>query len=263
LGKIVKILSVIILILLLYFLLFSCKNRDGIERGKTSDDPLKITIYHQKLVVGSDTNYPPFEYKKDGEIIGFDIDIAKEIAARLELELEIIPIVWDFTYQLPEDVKVDMIISAVSADKVKEKLADFSDPYYVMEYMLIIISDAKLKIKEDLKGKKVGMLASAESNLPAKYLNYFVIEKYDSKLLILEALKNKNIEGALISVPVGKNIIEENKGIYRVLETVKSERELNIVFPKGSPLRGDVNRILAEIKEDGTYQDIYNKWFSY
>jgi ABC-type amino acid transport substrate-binding protein len=57
--------------------------------------------------------------------------------------------------------------------------------------------------------------------------------------------------------------MEENKGIYRVLEIVKSERELNIVFPKGSLLRDEVNRILAEMREDGTYQNIYDKWFSY
>ncbi len=107
------------------------------------------------------------------------------------------------------------------------------------------------------------MVTHAVSNLSSKYLKNFIIEKYDSKLLILEALRSKKIDGALISIPIGKNIIEENKSIYSVLEIIKSERELNIVFPEGSPLKDEVNRILAEIKEDGTYKEIYNKWFSF
>ena len=67
----------------------------------------------------------------------------------------------------------------------------------------------------------------------------------------------------LISVPVGKNIIEENSGIYRVLEVVKSQKVFNIVFHKGSPLKEEVDRILAEMAGDGTYKEIYDSWFSF
>ena len=214
-------------------------------------------------MVGSDTSYPPFEYLKDGEIIGFDIDIAKEIATRLDLELEIVPIIWDFTYQLPEDIKVDMIISAVSAHERKKKLSDFSDPYYVVEYMLITLSEAKLKIKEDLKGKEVGLLTHSSVDLPDKYLKDYKIENYEDIFLLLENLRDKNIEGVLIPVHIGKKVIEKNRSIYTILEIVKTEKELNIVFPKGSLLKDEVNRILAEMKEDGTYQEIYDIWFSF
>ena len=265
--KTFKLLLVAILYLIIFLIysviIVACDSKDGINVNSSSTSHQRLTIYDNKLMVGSDTTYPPFEYLKDGEIIGFDIDLATEIAHRLEIDIEIVPIIWDFTYELPEDIKVDMIISAVSADEGRGKLADFSDTYYVLEYMLITLSEAKLKIKEDLKGKKIGILAGAVSNLSSKYLKNFIIEKYDSKLLILEAIRSKKIDGALISIPVGKNIIEENKRIYSVLEIVKSERELNIVFPEGSPLKDEVNRILAEIKEDGTYKEIYDKWFSF
>jgi len=205
--KLLLVATLCLIIFLIYTgFVVACKNTDEINANILLDNSRSLTIYHDKLMVGSDTDYPPFEYLKDGEIIGFDIDIAKEIAIRLEMEIEIVPIVWDFIYELPEDIKVDMIISAVSADKGKEKLADFSDPYYVEEYMLITLSEAKLKIKEDMKGKKIGMVTHAVSNLSSKYLKNFIIEKYDSKLLILEALRSKKIDGALISIPIGKNI---------------------------------------------------------
>ena len=75
----------------------------------------QLTYFKNRILVGTDASYPPFEFVRDGELQGFDIDIASEIAARLEKEIQIVPITWDFTYEIPEDTKLDMIISAVSA----------------------------------------------------------------------------------------------------------------------------------------------------
>ena len=91
----------------------------------------------------------------------------------------------------------------------------------------------------------------------------FRIENYEDILIMLEALRSKEIEGILVSIPLGRNIIEENNGIYSVLGVVKSERKLNIIFLEGNPLKDEVNRILSRMKEDGTYQEIYDKWFSF
>ena len=222
----------------------------------------KLTIYNTRLLVGSDTTYPPFEYLEDGKTIGFDIDIASEIARRLERELEIVPITWDSTYDIPEDIKIDMIISAVSGNEDKEELADFSDPYYIMEYMLVTISEAELILREDLKSKKIGMLTNKPEDFSAQYLKDFNIETYNDVMQMIEGLKNKDIEGMLISVPLGKNIIEENNGLFNIIEIVKSEREYNIVFLEGSPLKDEVNTILEEMRQDGIYQEIYDKWFA-
>jgi ABC-type amino acid transport substrate-binding protein len=79
---------------------------------------------------------------------------------------------------------------------------------------------------------------------------------------MIEGLKNKDIEGMLISIPLGKNIIEENNGLFSIIEIVKSEREYNIVFLEGSPLKDEVNSILEEMQADGTYQEIHDKWFA-
>lgn len=221
----------------------------------------KLTFFSNRILVGTDASYPPFEFIQDGEVVGFDIDIASEIASRLEKELEIVPITWDFTYRIPEDTRLDMIISAVSADESKEEFVDFSVPYYTMEYILIVLSDASLTIKEDLKGKKVGMLDIRVKDLDPEYIKDFQIEEYKEVLVLMEDLKNGNINAVLKSVPVGKNLVEENNGIYRVLETVESNRSFNIVFHEGSPLKEEVNRILADMVEDGTYQEIYDRWF--
>lgn len=226
-------------------------------------DEMKIATDSKKLMVGSDTTYKPFEFKEDGNVEGFDIDIAREIAKRMDKEIEIISITWDSTYQIPEDLKLDMIISAVPITDEKENLVDFSDPYFVMEYMLITLSETDIKIKEDLNGKAVGILKTEKNCLSEDYLLNYKIESYDDILTMFDNLRNKNVDGVLISLPIGVNMLPENKGIYIVLEVVKSNKEFGIVFTKGSALKEEVDRILEEIKEDGTYDDIYNKWFNY
>ncbi len=264
--KILKV-SVLFIILTIFFSVGSiplagCTRQEAASEDTVNDSSQQLTIYRDSILVGTDASYPPFEFTEDSTIKGFDIDIALEIASRLEKELELVNIDWDFTYKIPEDVKLDMIISAVSAAEDRDELVDFSAPYYIMEYMLIVLSDAKLKIKEDLKGKKIGMIDSGVKYIAADYLKDYTIEEYKEVLVMLDELKNKNIDGILISLPVGKNIIKENAGAYRVLEIIKSERSFSIVFNEGSPLRDQVNDILLEMQEDGTYQKIYDDWFS-
>jgi len=252
-----------IIILIIYAgTLTACNAGDANGSTASNGETQKLTIYKTRLLVGSDTTYPPFEYLDDGKTVGFDIDIALEIAKRLEKELEIVPITWDATYDIPEDIKVDMIISAITRAEDKEELADFSDPYYIMEYIMITLSEAELILREDLKNKKIGMLANKPEDFDAQYLKDFAIETYSDVIMMIEGLKNKDIEGMLISIPLGKNIIEENNGLFSIIEIVKSEREYNIVFIEGSPLKDEVNSILEEMQADGTYQEIHDKWFA-
>ncbi|MCJ7727647.1 MAG: transporter substrate-binding domain-containing protein, partial [Actinobacteria bacterium] len=99
--------------------------------------------------------------------------------------------------------------------------------------------------------------------LSEDYLLNYKIESYDDILTMLDDLGNKNVDGVLISLPMWVLLVE-NKGIYSVPEEgIKSNKEFGIVFTKGSALKEEVDKILEEIKEDGTYDDIYNKWFNY
>jgi len=245
--------SLFAVIILLLFYTISCKVTAN------ADD---VNPAGKKLIVGCDATYPPFAFVKDGNVEGFDIDVAGEIARRMDREIEIISINWDSTYQIPEDLKFDMIISAIPIIKEKEGVVDFSSPYFVMEYMLITLSETNIKIKEDLKGKVIGILETEKNCLSEDYMLNYKIESYDNILTMLDDLRNKNVDGVLISLPMWVLLVE-NKGIYSVLEVVKSNKEFGIVFTKGSALKEEVDKILEEIKEDGTYDDIYNKWFNY
>jgi polar amino acid transport system substrate-binding protein len=241
-------------IIFLLFSAVSCKNSGNTGNENTDGE---------NLIVGCDATYPPFESMEDGNIIGFDIDMVREIAERMGREIEIESIKWDNTYEFPEDMDLDMIISAIPIVEEKESLVDFSEPYFVMEYMLITLSGIDIKIKEDLEGKEVGILNSEESYLDEDYLLNYRIEGYGDVAPMFEDLRNENISGILISLPIGTNLMTENEGIYSVLEIIESNKEFGIVLKEGSALKEEINRIIEEIMQDGTYDEIYGRWFDY
>src|SRR4030065_1039568 len=138
----INIFSSAVIISLLLLSTVNCRISDN-----TSDE---ITD-GESLTVGCDATYPPFVSMKDGSIVGFDIDIIREIAERMGREIEKEPITWDNTYVFPEYMDLDMIISAIPIVEEMESLVDFSDPYFLMEYMLITLSGIDIKIKEDLE----------------------------------------------------------------------------------------------------------------
>ena len=130
-----------------------------------------------------------------------------------------------------------------------------------MKYLLISLTGSDIKAKEDIKGKKVGILQATDGNVDPDYLVAFEIVKYHSILDMLDELKNKKIAAVLLSLPIAANILQANRDIYTVFDEVQSIKDLAIVFNEGSPLKQEVDAVLAEIIKDGTLQEIYKKWF--
>jgi len=266
LKKIIKILlAAAVLSATLFFALylFNCSLfSSGNEELKESGN-----IFSSKgsnvLIVGSDTTYPPFEFIENGEAVGFDIDIIREIASRLEKDLEIVSISWDPEYKELLEGKLDMVISAVPAVEEKEEIIDFSTPYYKLNYLLISLIGSEKMIKEDLEGERIGILETDRDNLDKDYLSKYEITTYGEIMGMMDDLRNKKIEGVLIAVPIAVNILKENKDTCLVLDEVKSSKEFAIVFCKGSELKEEVDKVLEKIYEDGTYDAIYDRWFSY
>ena len=215
------------------------------------------------LIVGSDTTYPPFEFIASGDIAGFDIDLIKEVVSRMKKEIEITPSSWDPEFKDLIDGKLDIVISAVSIEAEKTTIVDFSKPYYTLEYLLVSLSGSEIKVKEDLAGKKIGILKVGKSNISDDYLINYEVLDYEDIMDMLDALGNKEIEAVLINLPLAVSLLKDNKDMYLVLDKINSDREFVIVFKKGSPLVWQVNQILDTMLTDGKYQSIYDKWFNY
>jgi ABC-type amino acid transport substrate-binding protein len=215
----------------------------------------------QLLIIGVDSTYPPFEYIEDGETIGFDVDLANEIAKRLGKEINLESIQWDTDFKLLREGSIDLIISAIPYNPEKDVIVDFSKPYFSMKYMLISLSGSEIKTKDDVDGGKVGILESGAENLNPEYLADFETVEFKDILELIDGLKVQDLSAILLSLPVAINLIKENAEMYNVLDETLSSQEFVIVFRKGSQLKGMINDAIDSIKKDGTYDTIYNKWF--
>ena len=213
------------------------------------------------LIIGVDSTYPPFEYIEEGEMIGFDVDLANEIAKRLGKEIRLEPIKWDTDFKLLREGSIDLIISAVPYNPEKDAIVDFSKPYFNMKYMLVSLSGTEINIKNDLAGKKVGILEAGAENLSPEYLAGFEAVKYKEILEMLDSLKAQELSAVLLSLPVAINLIKENTDSYKVLDETISSQEFVIVYRKGSQLKTMIDTAIDGTKADGTYDTIYNKWF--
>jgi ABC-type amino acid transport substrate-binding protein len=225
------------------------------EQTNTNDTESKL------LIIGVDSTYPPFEYIEEGEMIGFDVDLANEIAKRLGKEIRLESIKWDTDFKLLREGSIDLIISAVPYNPEKDAIVDFSKPYFSMKYMLVSLSGSEINAKEDLVGKKVGILETGAENLNPEYLADFQVVKYKEILELLDGLKVQDVSAILLSLPVAINLIKENADAYNALDETISSQEFVIVYRKGSHLKGMIDNAIDGMDIDGTYDTIYNKWF--
>ena len=226
------------------------------EQTNTNDIDSKL------LIIGVDSTYPPFEYIEEGEMIGFDVDLANEIAKKLGKEIRLESIKWDTDFKLLREGSIDLIISAVPYNPEKDVIVDFSKPYFSMKYMLISLSGSEISTKADLDGKNVGALKSGIENLDLEYLSNFKVKEYEEILDLIDVLKTQEISAILLSLPVALNLIKDNTEVYNLIETTDSTLEFVVVYREGSQLKVMIDAVLDEMKSDGTYDTIYNKWFA-
>ncbi|MGL5351726.1 MAG: transporter substrate-binding domain-containing protein, partial [Clostridium sp.] len=233
----------------------------GTKKAEEKKDMLDVIKENGKMVVGLSADYAPYEFHAmiDGkdEVVGFDIDLAKEIAKDLGVELEIKEMEFDALITALPAGKIDLIISGMNPDEERKKAIDFSDIYYVSEHGILVRAEDKDKYKSvaDLKGKKVGaQLGSTQEKLAKDE-----IENVDLQLisnvndLILE-LKTGKVEALIIEAPVGDMAIKSNPELMLAEQRFKEESGGNSVgIKKDSPkLVAEINKTIKRLMEDGS-----------
>jgi ABC-type amino acid transport substrate-binding protein len=212
-----------------------------------------------KLIVGTSPDYPPYEFHllndREGEIVGLDVDIAKEIAKELGVKLELKNIIFHKLFDALNNDNVDIVIAGLAPSPGRRQLVDFSDIYYqAIQNMLIRSMDSeKITSLIDLRGKKVGtQKGSIQEDLATKQiLGAEFITKETIHELILD-LKNKKIDVAILEKPVAESFVMRHKDLMNIECHSGAHDALlgsAIAIKKGNPgFLKEINRILTELK---------------
>ncbi len=219
-------------------------------------------------VVGTDAAYAPFESQNEkGEIVGFDIEVVQAIAAKAGIEVKFVNTPWEGIFNTLAQGDRDLIVSAVTITDERKQTMDFSDPYFDAAQLIAVKADSKVAKFADLKKLKVGVQTGttgdeAVSKLLGKAST--AIKRFESTPLALEELKNGGIDAVVADNGVIAHYVANNPagGFKTVADTEFVPEQYGIAIKKGNTeLLEKLNQGLATIKADGTYGQIYGKYF--
>ncbi|MEH7108107.1 transporter substrate-binding domain-containing protein [Bacillus sp. JJ1764] len=265
-------LFVLILMLTVSLLLSACSSNSNDNTAKGNED--KGDLLQQVkdkgiLKVGLMGTYQPYNFlNKNKQMDGFDADIAKEIAKRLDVKVEFVAQEFSGMIAGLQAKKFDAVISQMTITPDRQKQMDFSDPYITNNVKVIVRKDNNtIKSVSDFKGKNigVGLGTNDETYLRTVLLpkvGHFNIKTYDDVITSLKDLDAGRIEATINNMYAIKPVVEQNGfKIKAVGEPIKSDKA-GIAVRKGNPeFVKKINSILSDMKKDGTYNDIFVKWF--
>ncbi len=216
----------------------------------------------ETLTVGSDIPYPPFEQGKPGEYTGFDIELIEAIGEKIGRPVEVTDTSFETIFRDVAQGKFDAAISAATITKEREQAVDFSNPYYLSEQAVLVKEGSEIKSLEGLEGKTVGVQQGTTGQELAKEKSgASEIRPFPEGPDAVNALKAGTVEAVIIDAPVAQNAVEKSGGI-EIAENVPTEEDYGIVVAQGeTELLEEINTALKELEEDGTYAEIYEKWF--
>ena len=249
------------LIMLILFLLVGCTT----QAVEDVDNSLNRIIENNKMVVGF-TEYPPMGFKENGEITGFDIDIARAVGEKLGVDVEFVYIDWDAKVLELDAGNIDMIWNGLTITADREKEILFSKPYFNNRIVILTLADSKINSISGLQDKNVGveLQSSGQSAL----------EKSDVFVSIKEMVKYTTITEAVLDLKAGgidtivadeifaRYAISKDAGAYKIPEDVFNSENYGIGFRlEDVALRDKIDQIIDELAEDGTALEISLKWF--
>ena len=240
-------------------LLFLLALLTGCAGGKASDGGRK------DLVIGFDAHYPPYTYlNEDGNYIGFDLDLAKEVCELQGWELKKYPIAWDERDILLENGTIDCIWSGFTING-REDLYAWSYPYINNQQVAIVKSGSPITKLGDLKGKVIGVQKASAGLDILTELGYVesadMVVRCDDNRAAFGALGRDLVDVVVMDVSVARYQSAYYEGDYRILEEALQAEQFGIGFSVGDEeLRDEVNEALLKLEEKGVYRELAKKY---
>lgn len=237
-------------------------------RESSQDNSWEKVKEKGQFVLGLDDSFPPMGFRdENGAIVGFDVDIAKEVCSRLDIELKLQPINWDAKEQELNSGKIDCIWNGFTITEERKKNLLFTEPYMNNRQVLIVNANASFKNKEDLKGKKLGLQAGSSA---ADALNGAVefkdslqeVVEFDDNMMALMDLEKGGVDVVLMDEIVARFYIRNKNKKYQVLDEELAKEDYGIGFRKNDKeLMEKIQNTIKEMAADGKLAEISTKWF--
>lgn len=235
------------------------------DTSTTTESGIEL-VKEGTLTVCTHLPYEPFQYNKGGETVGFDVDLMDLVAKDLDLEQTIVntPFETIETGQAMATGKCDIAAAGMTITEERDKVIDFSDPYFNATQALLTKKGAGYDSLESLEGKTLGVQIGTTGQ---EYANDNAPEGVELKVfedlaLLLEAVKNGSIDAGINDNTVLIGYAEQNPDTEMTVEFDTGEQYgFGVAEGESADLLDAVNKAFADAHEDGTYEKLFKKYF--
>lgn len=257
----------LLLILSLALIALSVLGAAGAKEA-SGDQSLQKVLDKGVFVLGLDDSFPPMGYRNEqNEIVGFDIDLAKEVTKRMGVTLKLQPIDWNAKEQELNTGNIDCIWNGFTITEERRQVINFSAPYVDNAQVAVVKGDSTVKTLADLAGKRVGIQAGSSAS-DAVYGNEAfakslraVIEVKDNLTALMD-LEIGGVDAVVLDLFVAVDNIQRSGKNFKILDEHLSSEEYGIGFRKNDQaLRDEVQKHLEAMAADGTLAKISTAWF--
>lgn len=248
----------------------ACGSDDSSSSASSSnaegDQSLQKVLDSKKFVLGLDASFKPMGYTDENdEIVGFDIDLAEEVCKRMGVELVKQPINWDTKEEDLNGGRIDCIWNGMSVDPARAEAMNLSEPYMKNKMVFVVPASSDAKSMSDLSDKIIAVQngSTAQTILEGSEIAGTIqMQAMATNVEALQQMELGLVDAVFLDSIVAEYEITAAKKDYKVLPDGLSEEEYAIGFRKADQaLRDEVQKILGEMKADGTVAKISEKWF--
>ncbi len=238
---------------------------DAADEGDAADgdSAAGLTVNDGVLTMATNAYFPPYEYYEGDEIVGIDADIAKAIADKLGLELKIEDMEFEAIILAVQSGKADIGLAGMTVRPDRQESVNFSDTYATGIQVVIVKEDSDIKSLEDLEGKKIGVQLMTTGDIFAcEDFGEDAVEQYNKGADAVMALTQGKVDAVLIDNEPAKNFVANNEGL-KILDTEYAVEDYAACLNKeNDALLEKINAAIKELKDDGTLQEIMDKYIT-
>lgn len=214
-----------------------------------------------KLILVTEAGFAPYEFYQNGEIVGVDIDIAKEIAKELGKELVVKDVSFDFLINEVKSGKADFAAAGISITDERKKQVDFTDEYTVSNQVVVVKQDSPITSFDEISNKKIAVQLGTVADL-------YVSDNYPDATLVqhkkylsaVEDVKADKVDCLIMDELPAKEIVKANSEL-KIMDGVLFQDRYGMIVKKGNDkLRKQINKVLKRLIDDGTIENLVLKY---
>lgn len=212
------------------------------------------------LIMGTNATFPPYEYYEGDEIVGIDVEIAQAIGEKLGMEVTVEDMEFDALIPALASNKVDIVAAGMTVTPERQESVNFTDTYATAAQVIIVKQGSDIASSEDLNGKILGVQMGTTGDSLASEIEGAQVERFNKYFEAIQSVLQGKIDAVIIDSAPAKAFAEKDENLVILDEALSSEDYAMAINKDNTELLDKVNVAIAELDEEGTLDEIVNKY---